>query len=267
MKLLEQYIYAIGKKLPYKSRNEIKMELKSAFLDELEAKYGKTPPSEADIESLIASHGAPREVASRYKTDNVVIGSGYTDLFFMIMKIIIFALTIAFTVTFVVELLSGDLKNSIMVIEVLKIPGNVISGSLSAFGSLTIVFIILTKFNTDEKINLDEDWKPSELKDIQVGPEEESKVGSAFAIFFILIFVSVINSSPHLVNVAERAFESSGLELGHYIHLETFKYFLIPLTIIWLGELVYHTINIFTGSSRALASITSCWKLVDSSLC
>lgn len=171
----------------------------------------------------------------------------------MIMKIIIFALTIAFTVTFVVELLSGDLKNSIMVIEVLKIPGNVISGSLSAFGSLTIVFIILTKFNTDEKINLDEDWKPSELKDIQVGPEEESKVGSAFAIFFILIFVSVINSSPHLVNVAERAFESSGLELGHYIHLETFKYFLIPLTIIWLGELVYHTINIFTGSSRALA--------------
>lgn len=46
MKLLEQYIYAIGKKLPYKSRNEIKMELKSAFLDELEAKYGKTHPKQ-----------------------------------------------------------------------------------------------------------------------------------------------------------------------------------------------------------------------------
>lgn len=262
MKLLEQYIHAIGKHLPYNSRNEIKLELRSLLLDEIEGKYGDQP-SKADIEEVIQNYGAPRVVASRYKSDHLVIGSGYTDLFFMIMKLILLAMTIAFTVTFIVEFISTNPSTSSFFIGLAMIPGNVLSASLSALGVLTLVFMLITKYNQDESINLDDDWTPAELKDIKVGPEEESRIGSAFAIFFSLLFIIIINSAPQLISIAESSFELSGIKLGHHIDIEVFKSYLLLLNIVWLAEIVYHVVNMIAGNSIGLAFYRVCSEVAS----
>ncbi len=265
MKLLEQYIYAIGKHLPYKTRDDIKKELHGSLLDEIEAKYGQAP-TEKQLEEAIMQYGTPREVANRYKGDHLVIGRGYTDLFFFIAKLIVFALSIAFTVLFIVGLFEGDITGNRIMVDIAKIFGQVINGSLSGLGWLTAIFIILTHFNQDDHIDLEDDWTPKELKDIKIGPESESRIGSGFAIFFSLLFIAIINLMPHLPSIGERLFDVSGL-LGHQLNIELFKIYLIPLSILWLAEVVYHIMNLFYGTqTKAMAILSLVVEILSAAL-
>lgn len=252
MKLIDQYIYAIGRKLPYNSRKEIQKELNSLLMDELESNFG-TEPTEADVKTILADYGSPREVANRYRSNNLVIGSGYTDLFFFIIKIIAFAMSISFTVLFILGLFQGELSASSIIIDIAKTLGRIFNGTLSALGWLTVIFIIITRVDNDKFVDLDEDWTPDELKDIQIGPEGESRLGSALTIFFSLFFIIVINAYPQLITLSERSFSLSGF-LGHNVNIDVFKQFLIPLSILWFITIVYHGLNLFYGSkSRNLA--------------
>lgn len=263
MKLLDQYLYAISKKLPYKGRKEIEMELRSLLLDEIEGKYGKNP-TESQLETLIEAYGSPKEVANRYTNNNLVIGSGYTEIYFMILKIIVLAMTIAFTVTFAVQIFSGNEEN--ILLGILKIPMNIISASLSAFGMLTIAFIIMTRINNDQCIDIDEKWSAKELKHIKVVPETESKVSSVFSIFFIIIFIGIINSAPELLTLGEKYFELSGIKLQHYIDISVFKSYLLPISILWIGEIVFHAFNIYNGSSKPLALFNLLLEIAGSAI-
>lgn len=265
MKILDQYLYAIGRKLPYNARKEILTELKSLLLDNIEDTYGPEA-SKVEVEAIIKAYGSPREVANRYKEDHLVIGAGYTDLYFFIAKIIVLAISISFGVLFIIGAIAGDINalakdlntfNNVIV-ELAKLIGQVLIGSINGIGWLTFIFIILTRINNDQTIDLDEDWTPAELKDIKVGPEGESRLESAITIFFMLTFTVIINTFPGLITVAERAFSYSGF-LDHTINLPLFKLFLIPLSIIWLTEVVYHVFNLFYGShSMKLASFKLC---------
>jgi hypothetical protein len=252
MKILDQYIYAIGKKLPFKTRKEIKTELRSLMLDEIEANYGEHP-NQDQIEEAIRQYGSPREVANRYKSNNLVIGNQFTDLFFFIAKIIVFALTVAFTVIFIIELFTSNLTINEFLSGIGQIIFNVFNASFAAFGWLSVIFILLTRFSKGDDFDMDEDWSPKELKDIQIGPEEESKIESGITIFFTLLMITVINAAPQLIKISERSFELSGMQLGHYVQLGVFKSYLIPLTIIWTAGIVYHAFNLFTGRSKLLA--------------
>jgi len=275
MKILNQYLYAIGRKLPYNARNEIIQELKSLLMDNIEDTYGPEPTPE-EVASLIESYGSPREVANRYKEDHLVIGAGYTDLYFFIGKIIALALTISFSILFVIELFSGnflvnfgaseDLSGTVnlfnydltsfnnIIIGLAKVIGRILVGTINGIGWLTIIFIILTRINNDQAINLDEDWTSAQLKDIKVGPEGESRFESGITIFFLLAFTVIINTFPGLVSVAEVAFSASGL-LEHTINLSLFRLYLIPISILWLTEVIYHVFNLFYGSqSKGLAA-------------
>jgi len=181
MKLIEQYIYAIGKYLPYNSRKDIKKELYASLLDEIEATYGENP-TQKELEAAITAYGTPRQVANRYKDNNLVIGSGYTDLFFFISKLIVFALSIAFTIIFVIGLFEGDLTPNKVIIRIAQTFAQILGASLSAIGWVAVGFIIMTRTNKEYDIDLEDDWTPKELADITVGPESESKIESGLAI-------------------------------------------------------------------------------------
>ena len=53
MELIERYIYAVGKKLPRKQREDIGKELTSLIMDELDARTGGGEPSKEDISAVL----------------------------------------------------------------------------------------------------------------------------------------------------------------------------------------------------------------------
>lgn len=234
MDLIDKYVYAIGKKLPYNSRNEIKMELKSLILDEIESSYGNTP-TEEEIKKVILDFGSPYEVASRYRKKDSLIFGNYSELYFMLMKIILFALCIAFSVIFFVNLLS-NFNNFNLIKNLFNLVSNIFSSSLSAIGALTLVFLIITKQLKDKELNLEIPWDIKELNNIKI--EKESKGGIIFELVMTVFFLALINFAPELISKAESSFELSGIRLGHYINIEVFKSLLIIISIIWLFEII-----------------------------
>ena len=239
MKIIDQYIYAIGQKLPMRGREDVKKELKSLLLDEIESKYGDSPTND-QLSEAISTFGTPGTIAKRYSGDRLVIGYGFTDLYFMIFKILIFAMTVAFFTIFMVTLFTENLTGMAILKGLGQWVLNVFNTSLSGIGMLTIIFVIITRFVKESQVDLEDNWTPKELKGIPLGEEIESKIESFVSIFFILAFIIFINFFPHLISSAENSFEKSGILLASKIDLDRFTVYAILMTLVWIAELVYH---------------------------
>lgn len=240
MRLIEKYIYAVGQKLPYKNKEDIKKELRSLLYDEIEAKYGKNP-TEDEIKQAISDFGSPRKVAKEYAEESLVIGSGLTELYFIIMKIMVFAISIASVITFAVELFKQDFQGLDVLKEVIiDVPFNIFSASLSGIGFLTILFIISTRLAKESSVNLDEDWTVDDLRNIRIEPAIESKLESIISIFFLTTFIVVINIYPQFLTNTENVFSTLSHSAVNSINVEVFKPYGYAISIIWLFEIIYH---------------------------
>ncbi|MBN2617478.1 MAG: hypothetical protein JXR64_04105 [Spirochaetales bacterium] len=239
MLLLDKYIYAIGQKLPLKNRKEIQLELESLLLDEIEATYGENP-TEEDIKKAITSFGSPWKVAKEYGNNQDVISPGFTDLFFIISKIIVGALSVAFVTIFIVGLFTKNPSGLELFKEFIKVPFNIIQASISGIGFLTIIFIILSRVFRNKVIDIDEDWTIKELETINLSPEQESKIEAVIAIVLIPIFTALIVLYPEIIQNLENLFEKSTLTLGNKINLEVFKTFIPVFVVQGILEVSYH---------------------------
>jgi hypothetical protein len=237
MKLLEKYIYAIGMHLPYKNRQDIKDELRSLLMDQLETEYGPEPTAD-QIEKVIVEFGSPREVAARYTENRYVIGMGYYDLYFMIMKIIAGALSIAFVVLFAIELLAEQPEGLELVTAILSVPARILGAFVGAVGGLTIAFILMTRYAKENVVNLDENWTVKELEQIQVGNQKVSLPGIIAELFFSTIFIIVLNVYPQVVTMAEEAF-SVGIPVQHTIDIQVFSMYVLVLTFLYVLDVIY----------------------------
>lgn len=254
MKLIDQYIYAINKKLPYDSRKEITLELKSLLLDDLESKYGDTPTDE-QIKELIKSYGSPSTLANQYNPHRSIIGTGFTDLYYFIAKMIFLGLSIALLITYIINLFNNGFSLDTFAFGFVKILMNLGSTMISAIGLLTIIFIVLTRLYKEEIVDLDENWTPDDLKDIQISPKVNSLFESIFTIVFTSIALILLNAVPYLISLGEKSFEFSGLTLGHYIDIDRFKFYLIFVSIAWISQIIFHILLLFHGRKTKNISI------------
>ena len=246
MDLIEKYIYAIGQKLPMKGRNEIKMELKSLLLDEIEEKYGKNP-SKDELESSILAFGTPAEIAKKYNSHSHIINPNFYELFFLLLKIIGGALTIAFTTIFIVSLFTEPHTGKEVLNGIAVIPLRTIQAFLSATGSVTLVFILITRFAKDEELNIESDWSIKELEAIELSPETESRIESIVVIFLIPIFLTLIIVYPELIQFLENSFEKSTIMLGHKVNIDMFRAVLPLFVIEGFITIIYHIILLKKG--------------------
>ncbi len=236
MKIVEQYLRAVGSKLPWKSRKDITEELRSLLMDQIDAEYG-ADPSDAEVKEIITKFGSPGQAAARYKSDRQVILPGLAELYFMIMAIMAGAMLLAFTTVFIVEALQGMPEGRTLAKGILMIFANAFGAWLSGVGGLTLVFIVLSRF-VRNTIDIDEGWTVDDLKDIQVDKKLESKAELIFSIVFLFIFIALMNLYPSIVTLAENLFSRSGLPLGHRIVIEMFRRYIGFLTILWAGGII-----------------------------
>ena len=178
MKIVEQYLRAVGSKLPWKSRRDITEELRSLLLDQIEADLGPDPDEE-EVKKTITAFGSPTQVAARYRKSRGVISPGLTDLYFMIILIMAGAMFIAFITVFAVESLQDNPAGSELVKRILMVFVNTFGTWLSGVGGLTVVFIILSRFFSGS-IDLDETWTVEDLKGIHLGDKLETLVNGDY---------------------------------------------------------------------------------------
>ncbi len=264
MKLLDKYVEAVGRKLPLKGREDVKAELKSLLLDDIESRYG-TDPSEAQLKEVLKEFGSPAEVARRYTGQEAVIAPGLTSLYFFLLKIALGGLGIAFLVVFILEMVTTAMGNNgtaatgIDAVTVLRGLGQFVMRTLnawfSAVGVITLIFMAITRYGKEEDVKVDMEWSPDELKDIELDEEQESRVEAGFTIGFLSVLLVLVNFYPHLFITAEEYFLRTGLSLGHRVVLEYLRIYMHAISIAWIVEIAGHITQIAQGSKTGTARV------------
>lgn len=250
MKLIDNYIYLIGKKLPLKGREDIKKELRSILLDDLEERYGEKPGIE-EVKNVIKDFGSPSEVAKKYGRNRGPIDPEYTDIFFLILKLVAGAMCIAFTTVFVVSIFTAGSESTNILTGVLQIPLNVLFGTLTATGVITFIFIIMTRLGVSTNFTVDNDWVECELESVEIGDMSESKPEKIVTMLLLFICIIIFNFFPSVLVFFEDLFEKSGILLSHRLNLEVFRVYAVLLSLTAAAEIAYYLVLIKTDTKTS----------------
>lgn len=235
MKMIEQYVEVVGRSLPFRSRREVRTELRSLLMDELEERYG-ADAEEKNVREMLLNYGSPASVAARYRgEEQFVIAPGLTSFFFLLLKIVLGSIALAFAVLAVLGILQGNTTGS----EALTFLQRTLNAWVGAFTFVTLGFMAATRFRWVTEIDPEADWSPDDLADVETGVQLPSKKESAITAAILVIMIIVLNLFPGLVTLGEDHFMRSGVELHHRISLPVFRGYVLILTVVWVAELVY----------------------------
>lgn len=233
MKLVEKYLYAISKQLPKDSSDEVITELKTLLYDTLEDNYGPEP-TEEQISQTLMSFGSPSAVAKEYGKSRYVINPQLTDIYLLIAKIIGFAMLGAFSIVFIVQLFTEDDVN--IALGLLGILGNALNATIASIGSLTVVFILISRYMGLRSI--EDGWTPKDLEELPKDKEAVSYFETFAGIVFSVVFIIGFNLFPEIINLPVLSLSSAGFDNMHMIDMNRFLGYLPFLNILWIGTIL-----------------------------
>lgn len=245
MNIVDQYLAAIGNKLPWRSRKDITEELRSLLLDQIDLSYGPEPTDE-DVKKAISEFGSPGSVAARYREERPPIAIELSNFYYLIAVVMAGAILIAFTTVFMVEALQQAPSGNALFTAILMIPVEAFGAWISGLGVLTLIFIGLSRLKSFS-VNLEDDWNVESLKNIPVSTTTESSVESFVSISFLIVLIVLMNMYPEILRVAEVLFARSGIPLGHRISIEVFRKYIVILSLFWAAGILLRILILHRG--------------------
>lgn len=201
---IDRYIYAVTKRLPETSREEVSKELRANIEDMLPKN-----PTDQDIDQVLHTLGSPRSLANNYKEQKrYVISPLYYDDYINVLKIvgiIFIAINVVFgTIDTIIEMSTTNVLLAILEIFT-QIISRTISGFLSAFAIVTIIFWGID-YATQKSGK--EEWKLNDLPDLpkpntQKISKAETIVGLILTAIFGTLFILVLMNYLDYVGIYE----------------------------------------------------------------
>ena len=127
------------------------------------SQQAESPGDEALVEELLQEYGAPKEVAATYQTHQYLIGPSLFNIYTLVLKIVLAAVTLGLTIATAIALFGESMTTP----ELLKSLGgfatSLVSALIAAFGNVTLVFAILERVLPASEFEEEEEWTPAEL--------------------------------------------------------------------------------------------------------
>jgi len=202
--LIERYIYAVTKRMPEKTKNDVSDELRGLIDDMLCERCGDVVPSEKDIKVVLTELGSPQELYEKYNTDSkkCLIGSPYYSTYKYVLKIVLICVGVGIVISVAASGMfdilktayAGEISEGISYAQpwinlFINIFTMLPSGMLWAFAFVTLLFAFF--YHNDIKIdtsgNLDN--LPPVPKKKQTISKSDSIVGIAFLVVFLMVFL------------------------------------------------------------------------------
>lgn len=199
MKQVNIYIEECVKYLPRKLKEDVRLELKSELSEMIEVAMNDHDEDTA-IKLTLESLGSPKHLADQYLNKQAyLIGPRYFDIYTKILKIVFFALTLAFTITYAIKaFFTADIEIWI----IFEFLATLFNASMMAFAYVSIIFYIIERVEVkvDDEDLKEEAWTikdlPSTTQDLPTHPLEHIfEIGFVFVLFFF------INFQAHLIGV------------------------------------------------------------------
>lgn len=258
MKLIDRYVAEVGRSLLLvKGRKDIENELRSTLEDMLEERARKSgsPADEAMEMELLKEYGSPAKVAETYNPHPYLIGPRLFPFFMMILKIVVFAVTLGLTIATGVQIMT---LSPMSAPELFSIIGrglmNIVSACIAAFGNLALVFALIERYAPAAEFKMDEkEWDPASLVK-EPEPQDVKLWEPILAIVFTFIALSILNFNPQLIGI----YYLDGSEWQVLPILSDAFFRWLPLmNIAWFAEIVLNGMLLRAGRWDAATRLVS----------
>ncbi len=193
--LIRRYIYAVTKRLPRKSREDVAKELNTLIADMLEERCGQVLPTEKDVRVVLTELGTPAELYDQYSGEGkkCLIGPPYYATYLYVLRIVTICALIGTTLAFALSMIAGERENY-WFLEVFKWIGMLFSAAVAAFAFVTALFA----FFYHKEIPLDGSTGLDNLPPVPEKRDRISKGESIFGIVISVVFVLVLLCCPQI---------------------------------------------------------------------
>lgn len=188
--LIERYIYAVTKKLSYKTREDVAKELRTLIDDMLKERCGDVLPTEKDVKVVLTELGTPMELYEQYAGDGkkCLIGPNYYHTYLFVLKLVLICEVVGLTIASIVSAVVNG-QDVIWYIGIFEWFGMIISGSISAFGFVTALFAFFEyKEISLETVSSFDDLPPVPKKEEKIS-KIETIIGIAISVIFLVVFL------------------------------------------------------------------------------
>jgi hypothetical protein len=256
MELLDRYLQAVRKHLPWKRQDDIIAELRANLesqLEEREAELGR-PLNQSEAEDWIKKLGPPIQMAARYQPQQYLIGPGLFPTYWYVLRLVFFWAVAIYLVVAGVQLVFQPTVSSKAALEVvLRIPGVIINSAAWVtviFAAIELVARYCPEKLPNELSSFSPSWSPSSLppleKDAARGVKRRSYVQAVAEVvfgFLFLIWLLLIPRHPFLLFGPGAFF------------LEASQFQLAPVWIEWywlmvalcMLQLLWHGVDLLRG--------------------
>lgn len=204
--LLKDYVYTITHYLPQKQKAEVSTDIEATLYELLLEQFGEKEYSDQEIEIVIRAFGQPRLVAERYLNQKPsLIAPELLDTYWFVVKIALIGSNIG---VFIARMLTQGL-------DFISILGGMINLSLSVFGMVTLIFILINqKLDAYEQKN-DQTWSLNDLKTWTSDKHRVSHFEIAFeSIFLVFMAQALIVDKPLSVILENHVLFLLGMYVG-----------------------------------------------------
>jgi hypothetical protein len=126
MELLERYLEAVRKHLPWERQDDIIAELRAnleAQLEEKESALGRSLTT-AEMEECLKTLGPPIQVAAGYQPQRYLIGPGFFPIYWYVLKLTLGWTAVIYSIVIVVQLFAQGVPSAAAFVEaVFRLPG------------------------------------------------------------------------------------------------------------------------------------------------
>ena len=204
--LLKDYVYTITHYLPQKQKAEVSTDIEATLYELLLEQFGEKEYSGQEVETVIRAFGHPRLVAERYLNQKPsLIAPELLETYWFVVKIALIGSNIG---VFIARMLTQGL-------DFISILGGMINLSLSVFGMVTLIFILVNqKLDAYEQKN-DQTWSLNDLKTWTSDKHRVSHFEIAFeSIFLVFMAQALIVDKPLSVVLENHVLFLLGMYVG-----------------------------------------------------
>jgi hypothetical protein len=205
MELLDRYLEAVRKHLPWERQDDIIAELRAnleAQLEDKEAELGR-PLTAGEAEDWLKQIGQPIQVAARYWPQQYLIGPAVFPTYWFVLRLAVFWVTVLYLIGAAIQIAVRTPGGTAVVEAVLRVP----SVLLSTAAAVTLIFAVIEFVSArypgkwPVPVAPSGDWTPSLLppvaKDIAHGKKPRSYASAVAEVIFGFVFLVWLLLLPH----------------------------------------------------------------------
>jgi hypothetical protein len=258
MELLDRYLAAVKKHLPWQRQDDIIAELRvnlESQLDDKEAELGR-PLTAPEVEAWLKQMGPPMQVAARYQPQQYLIGPGLFPTYWYVLRMAFGWAVLIYTIVSAVQIATAAAPSPADALAaILRVPWVLMT--VAAWVTLVFAAIEFAMRHCPEKLpaiaGISADWNPSTLPPVEAtiacGKKRRTFAQAVAEVvfgFLFLIWLLLIPKYPYLWSgPGALYYMASPFQLAPV--WMRFYWCIVALNLI---QLAWHSLNLWRGTWR-----------------